>query len=195
MADGFIFNSETQLNDFRRSLPKLLNEQCPRDTVDWQLKRCRELLATKCAVLRYGLHLENFVPIPSPYRDTKGNQIPVLLWNAQLEEDKDPETFVEILEQIPKSTPFLLVILGNDPSNNQKWFTRLQRDFGERILHMGWCSERSDYVRWLHQASIVISTAKHETFGISIVESVYCGVLPLLPHRLSYPELLVNLGA
>ena len=33
-------------------------------------------------------------------------------------------------------------------------------------------------------------TSHHDFFGASIVEAVYCGCLPLLPARLSYPELL-----
>ena len=36
----------------------------------------------------------------------------------------------------------------------------------------------------------MISTANHEFFGISVVEAVSAGALPLLPTRLSYPELI-----
>jgi glycosyltransferase involved in cell wall biosynthesis len=37
---------------------------------------------------------------------------------------------------------------------------------------------------------VVVSTALQENFGIAVVEAAACGCLPLLPHRLSYPELL-----
>jgi glycosyltransferase involved in cell wall biosynthesis len=36
----------------------------------------------------------------------------------------------------------------------------------------------------------VISTAVQENFGISVMEAVAHGCLPLLPNRLSYPELI-----
>lgn len=64
------------------------------------------------------------------------------------------------------------------------------------LLHVGWCSNREEYATWLRRASIVISTAEHETFGISIIESAFCGVLPLLPQKtkLSYPEIFSGLG-
>jgi hypothetical protein len=42
----------------------------------------------------------------------------------------------------------------------------------------------------LWQADIAVSTAIQEFFGISVVEAMYCGCVPVLPRRLSYPELL-----
>jgi glycosyltransferase involved in cell wall biosynthesis len=36
----------------------------------------------------------------------------------------------------------------------------------------------------------VISTARQENFGISVVEAVRHGCFPLLPRNLSYPELI-----
>ena len=36
----------------------------------------------------------------------------------------------------------------------------------------------------------MLSTARHEFFGIAVAEALRAGCLPWLPARLSYPELL-----
>lgn len=203
VADGCIFNSQTHLNDFAEALPKCLNQQCPRDTVEWQLTKCRDLLSTKCTVLRYGLELDQLMTLghvameaPDDPKNvhldpTSKHRTPVILWNARLEEDKNPGAFLDLLHQVANKTtiPFKLIILGNDPSKDQKWYAKIAQDFGDQILFMGWCQDRKQYAQYLSKASVVVSTANHETFGISIVESVHCGALPLLPRRLSYPEI------
>jgi glycosyltransferase involved in cell wall biosynthesis len=39
-------------------------------------------------------------------------------------------------------------------------------------------------------ADIVVSTAIQENFGFAVIEAMHCHTLPLLPNRLSYPEIL-----
>ncbi|MGD9309864.1 MAG: hypothetical protein PVG51_12025, partial [Desulfosarcina sp.] len=43
---------------------------------------------------------------------------------------------------------------------------------------------------WLRQGFVAVSTAIQENFGIAMVEAMRHGCLPLLPYRLSYPEIL-----
>ena len=217
-ADGFVFNSRQHFRVFRQALPRLIQQQCPRDTVDWHLQQAQQLLQTKCTVLRYGLALDELrasgvpgtvqSPPPSTTTTTTTPKMPVVLWNARLEADKDPETFFDhVLPQLCQHhadiLPIGLIVLGTDPSQGQQWYHRLRQEYGANnhshtnhrpdieLLYLGWCSQRQDYAHWLQQADVVVSTARHETFGIAVVESVYAGgALPLLPHRLSYPEIL-----
>jgi len=185
-----VFNSDTHLQSFQDSLVRLVNEQCPRDVVDWYLNQTRELMTKKCCVLKYGLELSNLLVVTGDQTNqNEDDGPPIVLWNARLEQDKDPDTFIQILHQAKQKTSFRLVVLGSDPSKGQIWYERFRNEFRDELLYLGWCTDRSEYAKWLRKSHIVVSTAQHETFGISVVESVYCGAVPLLPNRLSYPEL------
>jgi glycosyltransferase involved in cell wall biosynthesis len=48
---------------------------------------------------------------------------------------------------------------------------------------------REEYAGWLRRADVAVSTAIHEFFGIAVIEAVRAGCRPLLPAKLSYPEL------
>jgi glycosyltransferase involved in cell wall biosynthesis len=58
---------------------------------------------------------------------------------------------------------------------------------GGRLIHAGW-AERDEYVDLLNRASVVLSTADQEFFGIGITEAVAAGAQPVFPNRLVYPE-------
>ncbi len=40
------------------------------------------------------------------------------------------------------------------------------------------------------EADVVVSTAKHEFFGITVMEAADAGAFPVVPNSLAYPELL-----
>jgi glycosyltransferase involved in cell wall biosynthesis len=58
------------------------------------------------------------------------------------------------------------------------------------VVRYGHVESTEKYREWLMRGSIVISTAKQENFGISVIEAVRYGCIPLLPDRLAYPEIL-----
>ena len=57
-------------------------------------------------------------------------------------------------------------------------------------MHLGFFESKEEYYSAVASSSIVVSTAAHEFFGISIVEALYLGCIPVLPRELSYPEIL-----
>ena len=59
----------------------------------------------------------------------------------------------------------------------------------KEMIHFGYVESLEEYAKLLHQGDLIISTAKHEFFGISVLEGIRAGCYPLLPADLSYPEL------
>lgn len=55
------------------------------------------------------------------------------------------------------------------------------------IRNWGYASSRDEYLKILRSADVVVSTARHEFYGVAVLEAVFCGTYPLVPNRLSYP--------
>ena len=53
-------------------------------------------------------------------------------------------------------------------------FEAARERLGERVIHYGW-ADAETYARLLWQADVVVSTALHEFFGISVVEAMLNG--------------------
>jgi len=86
--------------------------------------------------------------------------------------------------------PFRVALAGESFRVQPVEFEEARARLGARLVHYGYAESEGKYARLLQRAAIVLSTAIHEFFGVSIVEAIYCGCLPVLPNRLSYPELL-----
>ncbi len=84
---------------------------------------------------------------------------------------------------------FRLIVMGQSFANNPSCFEEAERKLRDEILHFGYVETRNEYADFLHRADLIVSTARHEFFGISILEGIRAGCYPLLPANLSYPEL------
>lgn len=114
-----------------------------------------------------------------------------ILWAARWEHDKNPDRLLRILEGLAKSkSKFLLSVAGKQYSECPASLVAIRERFADRILHWGFCEERTKYLQLLHEADVFLSTADHEFFGIAAAEAIAAGCKPLLPNRLAYPELL-----
>jgi glycosyltransferase involved in cell wall biosynthesis len=114
-----------------------------------------------------------------------------VLWNQRWEYDKDPETMLRALYALAdEGLRFRVALAGENFRVTPAEFDEARTRLGDRLQHCGYAESDADYAGLLHRADIVLSTAIHEFFGVSVVEAVYCGCLPVLPNRLSYPELI-----
>lgn len=119
------------------------------------------------------------------------NGVPLIVWNHRWEYDKQPERFFRALEEpAARGVPFRLCLLGENPQYRPKEFERARAALSAQIVHYGFEPDRRQYRRLLAAGDIVVSTAIQENFGIAVVEATSAGCTPLLPNRLSYPELI-----
>lgn len=181
-ANRIYFNSKYHRDNFFAALYPFLRhypEYNELDTID--------LLREKSQVLPVGIDLHRLNP-PSPARDS--HDPPLVLWNQRLEYDKNPEGFINVLLALAaEELPFNVALCGERFGKPDERWVRGVAVLGSRVVHNGY-AEDDLYRRLLWESTVTVSTAGHEYFGISILEAVYCRTFPLLPARLSYPELI-----
>ena len=119
------------------------------------------------------------------------NDPPVILWNQRWEYDKGPETlFRALFSLLEAEVPFRLRLAGEQFRTRPPIFDEAKRRLAQRIIHFGYQENRREYLEGLASADFVVSTAIHEFFGLAVIEAVAAGCFPILPQRLSYPELI-----
>ncbi len=132
---------------------------------------------------------------PMPARGARRRGPLRVLWAARWEFDKDPETFFAALETARSAgVEFRLSVLGERFRRVPEIFARARESFADHIDHWGYLQRREDYVAALLEADVAVSTARHEFFGVGMVEAIAAGCYPLVPRRLAYPEILSGLG-
>ena len=63
-----------------------------------------------------------------------------------------------------------------------------KKKLNDQIIHWGYCKSSEEYKKWLQKGDILPITSIQEFFGVSAVEGAYSSIYPILPNRLSYPE-------
>ncbi len=180
-SDNVLFNSQYQLESFLKESTLLLKHFPDYNELD-SIRKIQD----KSQTLHIGMDLKQF----DSYQ-TVNNGPPLILWNHRWEYDKNPELFFKTLFQLKKDGfDFNLAVLGENFKATPSIFDEAQKRLNENIVHFGYCESFSEYAEWVWKADILPVTNIQDFFGISIMEAMYCNVYPLLPHRLTYPELL-----
>lgn len=178
-ADRVYFNSRTLMEDFFKSSEEFLRRM-PDSRPLWLLDEIR----AKAGVLHLGV---DFSGLDAP-RGERGRPLRIL-WPHRWEHDKNPGEFFAIIEELDRrGLEFRLLVAGGAFEKAPEEFGRAKARLSHRIDHWGEVKERGEYAKLLAISDIVVSTALHETFGLSMVEAAWAGAHPLAPKRLSYPE-------
>ncbi|MCH2153883.1 MAG: DUF3524 domain-containing protein [Phycisphaerales bacterium] len=196
-ADLVIWNSNWNLQSFCTAIESLLSKS-PDGLIKNAGERVRQRSVVACP------------PIQRPAQNSKvlhksrvgrtcdrppSSDEPVrIVWPHRWEHDKGPDTLLRLARYLRHRAPgcYRWTLLGEQYRQIPESIDRFLREFGNEIDHAGWVESREDYWNHLHRCDWVLSTARHEYFGIAVGEALLAGCLPWLPNRLSYPELVTK---
>ena len=184
-ADRVIFNSEFNRTSCIDSMPEFLSlSRTSYPVREWQERIMSN--STVCwppvesvpdAVLRN--------TGSSDYQDMN-----LVGWPHRFEHDKGPDELLELMDARPSNDFMRFSLFGQRYKEIPRELQVIRDRHAGRIMCDRWFDDRDDYLQELARCGWVLSTARHEFFGIAVVEAMLCGCLPWLPDRLSYPELL-----
>lgn len=186
-ADQVAFNSSFQMEQFLAGVEDLLKTMPDLNPL-WVGRAIRK----KSRVLYPGCKFpeNNFKSMQVKPRQER-KLPPLIIWNHRWEYDKKPQRFFRALGEIKqRGIPFRLALLGEGVSKVPKAFVAAKEVFHREIVVFGHVESKQEYFEWLGQGHMVVSCAIQENFGISVVEAVGMGCIPLLPKRLAYPEVM-----
>lgn len=179
-ADRVVFNSEYHRTAFLTELPRFL-----RMYPDHRNESTIDQIRGKSVVLPVGLNLSQFDEVESVSYVTD----PVVLWNHRWEYDKQPEVFFKTLIKLSEEGHnFKLIVCGECTDVYPDIFDQMRQKLAAHVIHWGYAQDKAEYARLLRMSDILPVTSHQDFFGISVVEAMYCGVYPLMPDRLAFPE-------
>lgn len=176
-ADAIWFNSEYHRSDVSERLPEFLGR-----FPDRRHSHLLDSVMERSTIQPVGVDL---APFEDPIRD---GGPPLILWNHRWEHDKAPEVFLDALYQlVDQGLDFRVGLAGENFRQQPAEFSAARRRLGDRVIQFGYAPE-DEYRELVRRSQIVVSTALHEFFGISLTEAVFAGAFPVVPNGLVYPE-------
>lgn len=181
-ASRVVFNSEFHRSEFGAAASELL-ARLPRGAP-------RAAFADKLessAVVHPGIDLDAIPLGPGPPPDRPLS----VAFPHRLEHDKDPGAFLELMARLARGgLPFELHLFGERYAARPPGVDALLDELRPRIAHDGFLPSFDAYAQALGKTDVVVSIARHEFYGMGVLEAVAAGAWPLLPRRLSYPSIL-----
>ena len=177
-ADLVVWNSRWNRESFLEGMGSIVKRANAVDLRGW-----RDKVEARSTVI--------WPPVEIPGKDERvlrnANRV---IWPHRWEHDKGPDDLLEFATKYSDKFDLRWTILGEQFPDMPPAMRDFEQQLAPRIDHFGFEPDKSKYWRHLASGGWVLSTARHEFFGLAVVEAMLSGCLPWLPQRLSYPELL-----
>ncbi len=181
-ADRVLFNSSFHEASFFNAVSEFTGN-VPDYSPDWVLDKIKK----KSGFIYPGCCFDELIE----HKNVEKTEPPLIIWNHRWSYDKNARSFFHALGILMENDiDFRLVVLGENSGQIPDDFINAKKKFKDKIVCYGFVRDRKEYIDWLKKGDVVVSTAIQENFGIAIVEAMRYGCIPLLPDRLSYPEIL-----
>lgn len=159
-ADDIVFNSHFNKSSFLERVDSFLNI-----STDAKLRGIRAKIEPKCDVIYFPIDFGHFPR--RVYVDDAA--VPLhLVWPHRWEHDKNCHLLADALTELEGwGIDFRVSITGENFAEVPDCFAQLKEKLGSKIINFGFLSKR-DYISCLLDADVVISTADHEFYGVSM---------------------------
>lgn len=153
-----LFNSNFNRDSFLHNIPKIL-KLLP----DYKPKNLQNEIESKSRVLYFPIsypNISNSITKPECLH---------IVWPHRWEFDKAPEEFFDVLYKLKNNNyQFVISVLGENFSDVPDVFNEANTFLKEHILNFGFVKSKEEYYHILRRAHVVVSTANHEFFGVSM---------------------------
>lgn len=179
-ADVLAFNSEFHRRDFAAAADELLSRlPKPNPRAELEAAIARSHVVAPCPELE-AVPLGVGSAADAPTR---------VLFPHRLEPDKDPAAFARAVRSaLDRGAELEVVLVGGDLDGATAEVRRAIESISSVVVSTGYVESRGEYLGVLGTCDVVVSTARHEFFGVAVAEAMAAGCVPLVPDRLAYPE-------
>lgn len=187
-ANKILFNSKYHYKEFFDAL-KVFLKRLP----DFRNLNTIDLIKAKSMILGVGIDLTKINTILAEQHIPKSNHYPILLWNHRWESDKNPKLFLQLCNYLSKQNcNFGLIITGKTNPKYPKIFDDLLKIHNSRIVFQGYPKSYNDYINIVSKADIIPITSNQDFYGISFLEAMFCGLIPLIPTNRVYQQHFID---
>lgn len=178
-ADAVVFNSHYHKKVFLDSCYNLLKRM-----PDYPILYSLDKIESKSSVLPLGLQIieMNEIIVEDKFPET------TLLWNHRWDDDKNPQAFLGLLDQLDRNKTSFKLCLTSQSSKKSDIENEIEKKYRREIIHNKYIESKSEYFKTMSRCHFLPVMPGHDYFGISVLEAVYCGVTPLLPQNMVYEE-------